>query len=659
MPGISKDTTNSSSTGGPDTNISIEDVPITGSGIQNLSADIYNALCDNWEDKKFLPNDEMRHFASEDSIQSIFGAVKAFANMDDLVRFIQNEALRLFLILVLMERKSLERELKSFQDNGFDDHALPIRFNRDNTASAVQGPDQSKRHCVFHHWERGEKELFASYQYRFTAPVFGTTEFHQQVPVGQWLPFLEVAPQPASSGYFGEVTRTVIHAKHIDPSSKLSTFVWTSKEPDQDGKRLQMDAIVIAVKKAKEGDEDPNPSYSRAAFFDKEVENLDRLRKYNSPHLIKPISGYRHGNNRCLIFPWADGGNLGDYWKQFPSHAGNKSRVLWQIRQFVGICSALEALHNDNIRHGDLKPENILWFDRSNNDGGTLQIADLGLAAFHEKEQHTQLRKSGTKTPSGTSRYEPPEMDQQRRTRNPHDPQAPKYGTRSRQYDIWSLGCVVLELLIWLACSPRDVEVFRGDTLYFWQKASEREDGEYMVHEHVVAVMGALGRYFKPGSAYECILQLVETRLLVVKVSRNQEHVPEDCRGSATKVHDCFAEISQRCQTDETFLSPSPDKLTYFQPDPNATRRGSVQRREFHEKNGWLAVPDQRLAAKPTLGPFQTIAESTTAEAAGSLEPELPDVFQLTVRKPTFRQSGDNLHIQVSQASNHQEVRQS
>jgi serine/threonine protein kinase len=92
----------------------------------------------------------------------------------------------------------------------------------------------------------------------------------------------------------------------------------------------------------------------------------------------------------------------------------------------VRICSALEVLHIPNIRHGDLKPENILLFDPRNN-GGTLQIADMGLATFHEQEANTKDRKGmPTQTPSGTSRYEPPEMDEKRNTEDP----------RSRQYDI-------------------------------------------------------------------------------------------------------------------------------------------------------------------------------------------------------------------------------
>ena len=424
---------------------------------------------------------------------------------------------------------------------------------------------------------------------------------------------------------------------HIDPSTKLPTFGWSSKILDENGEPLRIDAIAIAVKKAKEGDDDPK--YNRAEFFDKEVENLNRLREYRSPHLIKPIAGYQIGQSRCLIFPWADGGNLGGYWENFSLHARDRSRVLWQLHQFVGICSALEELHIPNVRHGDLKPENILWFNPSNN-GGTLQIADLGLATFHEKEANTKNRKGmPTQTPSGTSRYEPPEMDENRNTTDP----------RSRQYDIWSLGCVILELLLWLAYGPSDITTFRDKTPYFWQKGYERERGQYIVHEYVVAVMKTLDTHFKSCSAYKDLLNLVRHRLLVVKVSADYSSV-WDCRERATEVHQFFKKIYQKCMSDEEYLRPLPEKLQYLEAelDGKAPQRNEVQCNEVHEKDGNLAVPGQQRVAKPSLDPIQTPAES--------LNPEPPDGFRFEFRRPTVDINGDTLSSQMSEASNHQEV---
>ncbi|CAN9389434.1 unnamed protein product [Alternaria alternata] len=617
--------------------------------IKELAKEVDRACCENSEGHRFLPYNRISDFASEKAIRSVFGATKCFRSMRDLIKFIQDDASRLFLILVLMESDALEQRLHDFREEGFVDNVLPIKLIQDVSAKTlrIQDPPDNRTYRVFRNWERTKKDLFVDiYQWRFTAPVFGTTRFHQELPVGQWLPFLEVAPQPASSGYFGEVTRTVIHAKHIDPSTELPTFMWTSKELDQYDKPLQINAIAIAVKKAKEGEDDPN--YNRAAFFDKEVKSLtllrEHLQRYRSKNIIKPISGYKIGHCRCLIFAWADGGNLGGYWEKHPTRARERDDILWQLRQFEGICSALKELHGNNIRHGDLKPENILWFD-SENKKGTLQIADLGLATFHEKEASTKNRQGmPTQTPSGTSRYEPPEMDDQR---NKSDP-------RSRQYDIWSFGCVVFELLLWLAYGPNGIKIFRRYTPYFWQKVFERGSNRYMIHDYVEATMEALDSEFKTGTAHKDLLNLVRSRLLVVKVAANYDDVSDDCRESATKVHECFQKIIHGCEHQISYLEPLKDELQYPEAALNekAPQRDDPQRNEFEERNGRLAVPGQKDATKPALSSSYEQMEDSSLESSQ----QGPDIPVLRVRHPTFDLADNNLSRQTSQASNHHEV---
>jgi serine/threonine protein kinase len=85
-------------------------------------------------------------------------------------------------------------------------------------------------------------------------------------------------------------------------------------------------------------------------------------------------------------------------------------------------------------RHGDLKPENILWSNeiKGVDPMGVLQIADFGLGRFHGRASRSQmLAKSSIASPT----YEPPEI--------------PLNEKVSRAYDIWSLGCVILEYITW------------------------------------------------------------------------------------------------------------------------------------------------------------------------------------------------------------------
>ena len=617
--------------------------------IEKLRNDIDNALCKNSDSQDFLPNDKLSQFVHRERIRSVLRPSGCFDNMDDLITFIREKAPRLFLTLVMIDTKNLEQELKHFQDVGFDDRVLPIQF-RDNLAHTLQKIPDPTPYSLASKWKRNERVLFEEWQRRFTVPVFGTpNNFHHQLLEGQRLPFLDVAPRPASSGYFGEVTKIIIHAKHIDPSINLPAFGWPSKTSGEEGENFQIDAVAIAVKKTREGDDDPR--YSRVAFFDKELGNLNLLRehKYRSSHIIVPISGYQIGQSRCLMFPWADGGNLGDYWIDQPSHARNVDDVLWQLCQFVEICDALTELHGTNCRHGDLKPENILWFDRKINRG-TLKIADLGLATFHEKEANTGNRnRKGmpTQTPSGTSRYEPPEMDAQRGAGE----------ARSRQYDIWSLGCIILELLLWLAYSPSDITIFRDNTPYFWQKGSNPEHDRYIVHEYVVAVMEDLDSHFEPHTAYKDLLNLVRKRLLVVKFSNNYGAVSNDDREVAAKVHQYFANIVQDCKANENYLKPLTEKLPYpaAKLDKKAPHRNEFQRNEVHEKDGKLAVPGEQLIAKPALDTSQIPAEISDTGSLDISDPG-PDIPRLALRQATLKPDGNTLNSQASQTSNHQEV---
>lgn len=116
-----------------------------------------------------------------------------------------------------------------------------------------------------------------------------------------------------------------------------------------------------------------------------------------------------------------------------------------------GFAGAINMLHNStatgvtNCRPGDLKPENIV----RHNDGdglGTLQIADMGLTKVHDIV--TRLRNKPTVTVSGTDRYQRPETDLY--------PKRP----RSRAYDMWSMGCIYLEFIIWILYEPDELTRF-------------------------------------------------------------------------------------------------------------------------------------------------------------------------------------------------------
>lgn len=206
-----------------------------------------------------------------------------------------------------------------------------------------------------------------------------------------------------------------------------------------------------------------------------------------------------------MIFPWADGGNLLNEWERLPPHDVGAEKVLWFLEQFVGLCEALEELHTketQNCIHGDLKPENILIFSQPGSNP-IFQIADLGLAAFHI-EAHTNMRMASG-VGSGTSRYKPPEME----TMNLEV-------SRGRAYDIWSMGCILLEFLVWLTSGYDGLRKFQSSTTYFWDLSRSGS----ILHSAVEIYLDLAETELASSPVLSDVVLLVKKQLLVQKPER-------------------------------------------------------------------------------------------------------------------------------------------
>ena len=600
----------------------------------DFAKEVADSFCKIDDNMDFMPEDKLNDFVTRSRVESVLDLAEfdSSKSRDDIVDFVITKAPRLFLIILLMENGDLEHQLRCCKDQGLDDCSLPIVFNKDGVGESLQGPSDGRRYTWLRGPKRNQRRLFLDYQWSLTIPVFGAKEkFRFELAPPQRLPFLEEASGPEANGFFGEVSRAVIHASHIVGHPELPKISWTSKKSDQ---KVEIPAYEIAIKRLKRSEQVPEVQWEQ--LVNKERENLNRARELESPHLIKPIAAYERKPDRCFIFRWADGGNLGDYWRENEAEARQRESVLWLLGQFVGICSALQVLHGRNVRHGDLKPENMLLFKRGY-DRGCLQIADLGLTTFYEKGEHTNVRVGkDTKTPSGTRRYKPPEVDELRGEGQP----------RSRQYDVWSFGCILLELLVWLVCGYSALEKFRkGTSEYFWR--GPQADGKpYKVHKYVFLVMAWLDGQLEAGSAYKNILKLIQEKLLVVPVSSNYEKASiPGYRHKASEVHPTLRDIYERSRYQEGYLKMP--KLTY----PSF---GQVK--DIAKIGGKLAPPKQK-------DPPNLISELKPAPSpAEELPPEQPTeelthgIPQMIVQAPTFHENLNTLSSQISRISDHREV---
>lgn len=202
----------------------------------------------------------------------------------------------------------------------------------------------------------------------------------------------------------------------------------------------------------------PEDPTTLAKDWKKEVYALERLKRKKHKHIVRFVTGFCLSGtipDYILIFEWADVGNLQNLWERSRQKPALCAKYIKEAcKQIYGLADALNTAHyldtknSYSIRHGDLKPANILCFE-SPGLFPTLKIADWGLAKEHA--QRTELRMYASTARYGTKRYKAPEVKKAfdnalLAVRDKSKPQDP----RSRLSDIWAMGCIALEFLIWL-----------------------------------------------------------------------------------------------------------------------------------------------------------------------------------------------------------------
>jgi len=246
-----------------------------------------------------------------------------------------------------------------------------------------------------------------------------------------------------------------------------------------------------------------------------EIKAIKLARNLETEHLIKALAYCRQGKEHFILFPWATKGDLEAFWtKTDPQNSD--AFTTWIVTQLAGMAGAIEELHKDkdttgeHCRHGDIKPGNILCFEGDAGLPARFVIADVGLARIHQRATEDRHH---TVPPSSTIKYEAPEVKL-----------APLNAPRSRLMDIWSLGCVFLELVVWMLYGHDELKRLRGDlwgSTPFYQEIDLVGGGKTaQVHPAVQHWI----RYMKGGPlsntkfALRMLLDLIETRLLVVPV---------------------------------------------------------------------------------------------------------------------------------------------
>ncbi|KAH6644829.1 kinase-like domain-containing protein, partial [Boeremia exigua] len=155
------------------------------------------------------------------------------------------------------------------------------------------------------------------------------------------------------------------------------------------------------------------------------LNELEILKKASHRHLVKLVSSYTDPTYVAIIMrPVADG-HLRNYLQQPLSRHSDRNARQQCIRTFFGcLTKALEYLHSNNIQHKDIKPHNILV------KGNEVYLTDFGTAKAHGESSRSN---STGPVRAFTPKYVAPEIY--------------VYDPHGKPSDIWSMGCVFLEMV--------------------------------------------------------------------------------------------------------------------------------------------------------------------------------------------------------------------
>ncbi|EGT59724.1 hypothetical protein CAEBREN_14657 [Caenorhabditis brenneri] len=142
---------------------------------------------------------------------------------------------------------------------------------------------------------------------------------------------------------------------------------------------------------------------------------VDLLKEVQHPLIIGYIDCFTINNQLAIVMQYAEGGTLERLIEEQTGHFPEKT----VLEYFTQILIALDHLHSKLIVHRDLKPSNILM----NREKTILKLSDFGISNGFGPNKYV----------IGTPNYLSPEICEGR----PY----------TRKSDIWSLGCVLFELL--------------------------------------------------------------------------------------------------------------------------------------------------------------------------------------------------------------------
>ncbi|KAI5920485.1 kinase-like domain-containing protein [Camillea tinctor] len=516
-------------------------------------------LRSNIDDQPYLPAVEIRKLLDKRTITRDLRKIRT--------RTIDTILKDHVIVLAVLTMVSRQTEIVEFMRH-IRDSALPLegnlKENRISTFSLNNGAGRTELRC-FDNWATFVKEGFMTWQWAFNVPHLSLKDGKARdykFDNRHVLPWCDAginepeetpesssdSSRQANEGAFGEVTPI-----GIDP--QCDGFGETFKE-------LGLTKRIYALKVLK------SRPFTEAAY-EREASQLKRFNGKINPHLVTLLASYTFKGYAHFLFPWADS-NLSTFWKTSQPER-NPSFVRWLADQFLGITRAVLTIHEpDHLkedsplygRHGDIKPDNILCYTVKGCDYKRLVVADFGLSSIHHEATRTYV--PDTRKPV-TPGYRPPESDT-----------IVSNCQISRNYDIWTLGCLFMEILVWYLGNNEMLLKFQHDRIsqyivgnlnifYAIYAKKDHTDGYPADPNVVIQVKPQVVKYYE--KIYEhkdCsrfirdVCKAIEDHMLLVVAPREKggekRDEEEEKRIMAVDLVKRFELIKERCEKDSYCL---------------------------------------------------------------------------------------------------------
>ncbi|KAL8921395.1 MAG: hypothetical protein Q9208_005721 [Pyrenodesmia sp. 3 TL-2023] len=428
---------------------------------QTKSTEIYKLRRKAFNGQEYYRRRDLEMIACRETIRKIVEEDKppgmGVADTDQLVSAIFKNARILFAMCVDARLRMLC--LKALMHNGIDDRKFPVEeADICHPECGHDFDDLLKRQASFRAAEFNHLGEHQDFDQKVVIPM-------HYCPTSEGEESLLQEDRP-SDGWVRDARNS-----GTDPSDKYrSRCGWGSVSEvfrvkiDEDHHKLSEDKTAAFA--VKEFSDQPR---RRGKDFARELKVLQRLRGHSHPHMVTHLATWTQNDKYYMLFPFATC-NLRTYMTRWTFGRPLRQPTLWLLEQLRELADALRIIHNlpgdgelgslaqlavpskESGWHHDLKPENILFFSTQTTPPparlageGTICIADFGSGKVHTY----RTASVNTKSPNGTPDYEAPDLKTE--------------GSTSRPYDIWSLGCVFLEMLVWALLGGEAVKDFAND----------------------------------------------------------------------------------------------------------------------------------------------------------------------------------------------------